>query len=167
MDKQIKIRPFAESDMELVKSWASRPELAEYFRRHPHTFTWQFGMFASAYLVERAGAVVGLIDLANYDHLCKKVDFGLMMLPECPDKRLTYIEACSEVGDYLFKYLNFNKAVCRVLAHRSDFIANLEEIGWKQEGMLRENCWFQEKFYDEVQLSILKKDWYEYRGTRK
>lgn len=156
----MQIRPFKDSDMEMIKGWAVRPELSEYFRRHPHTFTWQPVMFQSAYLVEEAGAVVGLIDLANFDSLCRKVDFGLLMLPECPNKREVYLAACSEVADYIFKYLNYNKAVCRVLGHRTDFVSFLETIGWKQEGILQQNCWFQEKFFDEIQLSILKKDWY-------
>lgn len=158
--KPVSIRPFKDSDMEMIKGWTERPELSEYFRRHPHTFTWQLAMFSAAFIVEKDGVVVGLLDLANSDSLSKKIDVGLLMLPEVEGKRAIYRTAFSCVADYCFKYLNFNKIGCRVLGHRTDLVSFLCTYGWQVEGVLPQNCWYQERFFDEIQICLLKTDWY-------
>ncbi len=70
-------------------------------------------------------------------------------------------ECWEVVANYIFRKLNFNRLQLTVLTTNSRAVKAYQKVGFKKEGVLRENiyAWVGKKFCDEYVMSILRAEW--------
>lgn len=160
----VNLRQIQESHFPQITKWAQCEELAEYFRRFPPQFTWSTWQtaqqyFANAYLICEDDAPIGLVQLATWDAQNRKAELGIMIDKElCKNRAKAAFESSYQLAEYAFDYLGYNKLFCLVLSHRKDISRLLCTFNFKQEGMLRENVYWQGKFHDELVFGLTKDD---------
>lgn len=69
-------------------------------------------------------------------------------------------EITQTVLNYAFQKLNLHKVDLRVLDYNKRAIAVYENIGFVREGILRENAFINNKWYDDIIMSILCHEFY-------
>lgn len=150
-----------------IHAQARRPENAEFFRRQASPNLWPkdtVSWWAPCFIVERSdnGAMVGMASVSNIDAQNRQLDIGLFLDKELcsplTSKELA-IDSISQLINYVFDYLQYEKVSARMLEHRSALQALLAEYGFKQEALLRNNVWFQGKFQNEVSFALLRSEW--------
>ncbi len=68
-------------------------------------------------------------------------------------------EAIHLLLDILFGEMNYNKVGLRVFAFNERAIKCYEKVGFKKEGILREELYSGDKYHDVIVMGILKKEW--------
>lgn len=154
--------------IDLIKQWAQCPQMKEFFRRHPPLFTWDDTQviaqaYQTSYIIRQDDQPVGLITLANFDPQHKKVELGLLIDKEriTQEPQTIYLNACKQVANYVFNYLGYEKIYTLVLKHRTRLMRVMELGGFKSEGVLRHNIFWNGEFHDEMLFSLLKEDYYK------
>lgn len=165
----IRLIPVSERHAQYLWGWSADPDMEEFFRRFPPTFTWGSAemiprVFQGSYMICDDETPVGLVNLFNADAQHKKIEFGVMVDKKRFAKRsIAAVEALKQALDYVFEYSGFEKAYCLILDHRKDLIALLGKWGFKCDGRLRSNVLWRGKFHDELCFSLLKD---EYRRVK-
>lgn len=159
----ISLKPVTIENVELIRAWAADPYYGEFFRRFPPVFTWGedqavISTFVNSYFIRQDDNIVGLCSLINVDNISKSVEYGVLLEKESKETVKTLFESSDKLKDYVFNYLDFNKAYCTILKHRKDLISLFELNGMKFEAELKESCFWQGKFWDEVRYYQLKRE---------
>jgi hypothetical protein len=82
------------------------------------------------------------------------------LLKQIRRDKVTFAEdAIRTLVDYAFSDLGLRRIETTVLANNRRALALDEKCGFVKEGLLRESFHMDDRFYDVVLLSILKKDW--------
>ncbi|AEX85937.1 acetyltransferase [Marinitoga sp. 1135] len=68
-------------------------------------------------------------------------------------------EAMKLLVDFVFKEMNINKVKLHVFSFNQRAIKSYEKVGFKVEGILREQIFREGKYHDEVIMGILRKEW--------
>jgi len=111
----ISLKSVTIEDIELIKTWASDPYYGEFFRRFPPVFTWGddqavLTTFSTSYLIRQDEATIGLCSLINVDNNAKSVEYGVLIQANTKQTVKTVFESANQLRDYVFNYLDFNKA---------------------------------------------------------
>jgi ribosomal-protein-serine acetyltransferase len=69
------------------------------------------------------------------------------------------ITTCRVLIDYAFNELALNRIVISCSAENQKSRAIPEKLGFKQEGILRQSEWLQDRFVDMVIYGLLAKEW--------
>lgn len=140
-----------------------RPELKEYFRCTPPEIVQSleeslFGHYEIRHL--ETDELYGICSLYNYNLANRSVAAGIAILPSVDAGREAIIyQTMTELGNYVFNYLNYNKLLHYVLPHRRDTLGKkLESYGYVYEGRLRENLFWEGRYWDEDVYSILAEE---------
>lgn len=157
------LRAATKDDLKQIRAWGKDPAFEEFFRRCPPAATWPtddqlFTWFQAAHVIEQGEHPVGLVQLFNFDTLNRRAEIGVMVDPDTVDRRLVASEACYAIGEYAFGYLGLERVICHVLAHRNGLAQLLTLNGFKEEGLLRNNCFWKGEFHDERLFALLKQD---------
>lgn len=156
-------------DASLIVSWAKDARNKEFFRRFPPVFTWNenpLPMFQGYFfIVSEEDEKLGLVSLNNLDAQGRKVELGLLVLPEVKDKRAVYFPVLCEVADYTFDYLQLNKIFAHILPHRESLKQFMLANGFQQEANLRDNVLMEGTYFNELLLGLTKSDWKSRNGS--
>jgi len=147
-----------------IREWVKDPYYAEYFRRYAPEFTWGDDaavahMHSASFFIRVDDEIVGMVGFANYDQHNKQIEYGLLMEKNCPDKVKVIFESGDLVKDYVFNYLNLEKIFIRVLTHRKEIKRILIMNGFKLDGILRKNVYWNGEMHDEWLFTQLKGEW--------
>jgi len=147
-----------------IREWSRDPYYAEYFRRYAPEFTWGDDaavahMHSASFFVRVEDEIVGMVGFANYDQHNKQIEYGILMEKDCPNKVKVIFESGELVKDYVFNYLNLEKIFIRVLTHRKEIKRILALNGFKLDGLLRNNVYWNGKMHDEWLFTQLKGEW--------
>lgn len=104
---------------------------------------------------------VGSVYLRDIDHEHKKAEFGIFIGEDTARGKGYGAQATRLILKYAFKELNLNKVFLRVFAHNKNAIKCYLNVGFKEEGLFRDDVLIDGKFYDMIFMSILKADWEE------
>ena len=103
------------------------------------------------------GLIMGLIGIHHWDKANQKAEIGYWLGKEFWNKGYV-TEAMAEVLAFGFKVLNLNKMFANFFPHNPASGRVMEKSGMKQEAVLRQEIYKNEKFLDFVRYSILKED---------
>lgn len=65
--------------------------------------------------------------------------------------------------EFIFEQMNINKIKLNVYSFNQRAIRCYEKCGFKREGVLREELYRDGRYYDEIAMGLLKRDWIEGR----
>ncbi|PSK44170.1 Polynucleotide 5'-hydroxyl-kinase grc3 [Elsinoe australis] len=90
----------------------------------------------------------------------RHTEIGIDILPEYQGKGYGS-EAIRWVLDWAFRRANMHKVVIRAFEWNDGAVRLYEKIGFKREGRLREQLWHDGRYWDEVVLGMLSREWEE------
>lgn len=161
----VKLTALFQDDLPTMVEWQEREDLAEFFRNHPPAFVWTDPRVISSYLegyqaIRLDGKLVGVVVLQRVDRVNLNAQFGMLVVPSSEYRRSEVAEkAFHEVARYVFDYLHLHKLYCASLEHRVELHKHLGRVGFKFEAILKDACFWKDRFFNEVVFSLLAKDY--------
>ncbi len=102
--------------------------------------------------------LIGTCGFYAWDKDAKKAQIGYDLDPEFWGKGIMK-EALSEMFKFGFEEMKLNRIQCLIMPENRRSIGLVRSLGFKEEGLLRENSIFEGRFRDDVAFSLLKKEW--------
>nr|WP_206076217.1 GNAT family protein [Marinitoga lauensis] len=68
-------------------------------------------------------------------------------------------EAMKLLVNFIFDEMNINKVKLHVFSFNKRAIRSYEKVGFKVEGVLREQIFREGKYHDEIIMGILRREW--------
>lgn len=161
---EIKLRKLNKEDAKVFFEWANNPDLIKYvgpclsvsaedeYKRISEKKN------RLVLVIEAEGKAIGYIYL-DIDEKNKKAEFSIAIgEKDCRGKGYGR-EAAQKALQYAFNELNLNKLFLKVLTFNDPAIRLYERMGFKKEGLLRQDVFLDGEFEDFIIMSILKKEW--------
>lgn len=167
------LRAIEKSDLELLKDWRNNPELRRNFREvrelnMQNQEKWYEKLNASPtdfmFMIVRLkdNVALGAGGLLYTNWIVRSSDFSLYIGHENAyiDQHGYAKDATGLLLDYGFKNLNLNKIWMELYEfdHKKiEFFT--KQFGFVQEGLLRENCFEDGRYYNSIIISLLKREY--------
>lgn len=104
------------------------------------------------------GKIAGVIGLHNINWSNKSTSIGYWLGESFQGKGIMS-KSCSAVIQYCFNELRLNRIEISIASGNKKSQAIPEKLGFKKEGVLRENEWLYDKFVDHYVYSLIEKDY--------
>jgi RimJ/RimL family protein N-acetyltransferase len=102
---------------------------------------------------------IGAVSLDNISKFHKHATFGIFIGDKNYWNKGFGTEAAQLILDYGFKKLKLHKIDLDVYSYNPRAIKVYKKLGFKKEGIKREHAFWQGKFYNAYQMSILDREW--------
>ena len=110
------------------------------------------------------GTHIGSVSLENINTDHDRATFGIFIgEKECWNHGLGS-EAARLIIDYGFKKLKLHRIELGVLEYNPRAMKVYKRLGFKKEGVKREHILFRGKYYDDIHMGLLAKEW---KGNKK
>ena len=166
----VSLRPICERDTDNIISWRNNPDvLRNFIIQTPLTEemhrSWletrvktgevaQFIIHANDESMD-----IGTVFLRDIDLNHKKAEFGIF-IGACGKRGKGYgTKAAKLILDYAFYTLKLNRVMLRVFEENAAAIKSYERVGFKKEGIFREDVMIDGKGVNVLYMSILKREW--------
>ena len=164
MSDSFKIRPITTSDLARILSWRNHPSIRAFMltqqeiSMHEHE-QWFIRVQQDArhhlLITERNNEPFGF---AQFTLLSKDTaDWGLYAAPEAPrgSGRTTGLLAL----EHAFHTLHLHKVCGQALSFNAASIRLHNALGFRQEGVLRQQYWLNEEYHDLICYGLLSTEW--------
>lgn len=161
------LRPIANSELELMRSWRNAPKIrANMYTRHEisveeHLVWWeqtQAKENQKYFMYEYEGKPAGIVGLTFIDYINSNCCWAFYAAPEAPKGtgvRMEYLTL-----EYVFNDLKLYKMYCEVLAFNTPVIKLHQKFGFQVEGIFREHHKVDGKYIDIYRLGLLLSEWF-------
>ena len=106
------------------------------------------------------GEFIGIIQLTNIDYISGTVVWGMIFGDKSNQGKGFGKEARVLILNYVFNILNLRKILMYIVNYNiGPQILASDEFGFKNEGLLKEQFFFKDKYHDVIIISILKADY--------
>jgi RimJ/RimL family protein N-acetyltransferase len=172
--KNIKLRPLKISDIEKSHEWRNNIELIKMTQgiRFPKTFEMDREWFEYAlndksnrniyFGIDRLDndEFIGIIQLSNIDYISGTATWGFIIGDEKNRGNGISIEAPCLLFDYAFKILNLKKLLGYTISlNKATFFMQLAIGGFKHEGTLKNQVFFDDNYHDVLIFSLFKENY--------
>lgn len=186
--KKVVLEEIDPSNIEQMRLWRNDPKLRRYFREykditkdkqvewykekgnntnpaHVYFQIMSLGKETSGHQIytqqERVDNryLVGCCGGLYLNNLLKSIEFSIFVAPEFQGQGLAK-DAMLLLLKYLFEDMNIHKVWGEVYEF-NDAIGFYRKLGFKDEGMLRDNCFKEGKYYNSFMISMLENEWKE------
>lgn len=106
------------------------------------------------------GNIIGSIGMHNWDHHLKKAQVGYWIVQEYEGKGILS-ECLKRFIDFLFVQVKLNKIEIHFMVSNKRSAAVAERMGFKVEGIIRQNYLLNGTYHDLVVTGLLKQEWRE------
>lgn len=172
LNECIRIRPITEKDTDLIVKWRN-----EFFVRknfiyqedftkeghlkwyHEQILTKKVYQFIISNTVENKD--IGSIYLRDIDLLNQKAEYGIFIGESDYLGKGVGTEAGRQLLNFAFNTLGLNKVYLRVFSFNKQAITSYKKIGFKVDGVFRDDVFINGTFQDIVFMSILKGEYHE------
>jgi ribosomal-protein-serine acetyltransferase len=173
IDEEIELRPFVESDAEMVFEivtanldhlhthlhWATKDynlENAREFIRRAETASAEkknqtFGIFSG-------GKLIGVIGFVKFNWASRRTEIGYWIAKDYEGRGIV-TKSCKELINYAFEKLDMNRIEIRCAMENTRSRAIPEKLNFKLEGVLRQSEWRHTRFYDMAIYGMLREEW--------
>lgn len=164
---ELALRPLEADDLDDLAVWRQRPENAGCFMGHvPVTASGQMDWY-QAYLqddremlfvlFDAEGKRFGMAGLGNIDYKNQKAEFGRFLIGDPQMRGRGYGRLILEkmVG-FGFDELNLRKIYLRVFADNDAAIALYEKVGFRREGLLRDDHFSAGRWRDVLLMAVFR-----------
>lgn len=107
------------------------------------------------------GEKIGQINYNQIDTKNKRAELDIIIGSKDYMGKGYGFDALKALIKFLFDNFDLNKIVIEARGNNSRAIRAYQKVGFKKEGLLREEDYFENQFIDCVRLGLLKKDWTE------
>jgi len=167
----VSLRAVEREDLEILRDWRNRSEFRKYFREvRELNMENQISWFEKScrnnpndfmFIIQDAktGEPIGACGLLYINGVIRSADFSFYIGKNgyyIDDQGLA-LEAAQLLIDYGFSYLNLNKIWMELYEFdqlKQSFFK--EKFGFKQDGILRQNCFDDGRYWDSVIISLLR-----------
>ncbi len=174
--KTVVLREYRREDLPAIRSWINDGETTRYlggsFRR-PQTWEQTEIMLDRRLEGDMGGegfviadreslAYLGQCDLMMIDNVARKAEIAVVLMPEARGRGAAF-EGLSLLLAYAFDTLNLNRLWLRCAAENERALALYERLGFRREGVLREDLFIDGRAQDAVVMGLLRS---EFAGGR-
>lgn len=103
--------------------------------------------------------LIGVTGLHHLDFRSHRAEFGLLIGDRSLWGQGLGTEATRMMLDYAFGTLNLHKVWLHVYAHHAPAIHVYEKVGFRKEGLQREQHYVEGRYVDGVMMGILRSEW--------
>jgi diamine N-acetyltransferase len=173
---RIILRAIEETDLPLMASWRSKPEIYEYFyeylpistRQQKNWYERQLSDSSEINLIvaQPSGEAIGTVSIYHIDRRSRKAEWGRLLIGNT-DWRSGGIGSEIEalVLEYCFEHLNLHKLYCEVVSENESVVALHKKFGFSVDGILRQHAFKNGQYIDVVSLSMLESEYFAERES--
>ncbi len=169
---RVYLKSIGMKDADRIAELANDPELAKNLYRFPSPYTRADAVrfvelamqslsngtaFHLSIRLSDSDTLVGMLGIAPIDLNNKKVEMGYWLGKDYRGKGYAN-DACVLMMNFVFEHLNLNKIVARTWLHAEKSAKLLERLGFRKEGVLLEDEFDKDRFYDVNLYGILKSE---------
>lgn len=104
---------------------------------------------------ETVGKLIGHVGLYKIDPVAKKTEYGILLADD-DSRGKGYGTLCTRaMVDYAFDVLKLHKVTAEVLTENKASEDMFRKCGFKVDGILRDDCYKNDRYYDVFAMSIL------------
>ncbi|MEW6299590.1 MAG: GNAT family protein [Thermodesulfobacteriota bacterium] len=168
---QIYLRALDREDAPLLVTWVNDPEVTrtlEVFYR-PRTLQQQLDFIETIYKSEHdivfgialkgRDALIGVTGLHQIHFKERHAVFAIFIGEKSEWGKGYGTEATALVTGYAFETLNLNRVSLQVYEYNDRGIKAYEKVGFKREGVLRQEHYYAGRYWDTIAMAILKEEW--------
>lgn len=144
------------SQLPQIREWAAKHP--EYFRRMPAPWSHEFEAALAGQMFFKHGTTQGLCSLSGIDFLSRQAELGMLLDGPREEHEEAFHEMAWALCDYAFNQLGLQKLTAKTLAHREALHKRLEAVGFRWQGYLERNVFFQGALHDEMQHALFVED---------
>jgi UDP-4-amino-4,6-dideoxy-N-acetyl-beta-L-altrosamine N-acetyltransferase len=168
--KKIGLTNVNRENIEQLREWRNNPELRQYFREHKEiSKEMQENWFNSKVLNDpnqynfeihelKNNKLIGHCGLYYINWIARSAEFGIYIGDYSFRNGGYGSDALRTLIQYGFDQLNMNKIWAEVYSN-NEALHVYEHIGFKIEGVLRQNVFKNGKYFDSTIISMLKTEW--------
>lgn len=113
------------------------------------------------YIIELEGNPIGLETLTSIDWKNRKACHGIKLYDKKMRGKGYGTDTLKTIMKYAFEELQLNKIYSTILEHNKASIKLHKKCGWETEGILKESVFKNNRYINEIQVAILKKQYEE------
>lgn len=110
------------------------------------------------------GQIVGDVMLTQIDRRARAAEISYWLDEDHTGKGIM-TRVVKAVIEYAFRVMNFNRIVIRCAPDNTASCGVAERLGFRHEGVLRQDEWLYDHFTDLNLYAMLKQDWTDFRNT--
>jgi ribosomal-protein-alanine N-acetyltransferase len=164
------LRPLERTDAALAKTWLNDPEVARTIAaRRPITLQAEEEFITRisqsehdiglVIVVREGDRAVGLTGLHHINYIDRHAGFGIVIGHKDDWGKGYATEATGLVVRYAFERLNLNRVWLHVFAGNERGIRAYERVGFKKEGVLRQDHYRDGRYGDTFVMGVLRDEW--------
>jgi len=170
--RTIRLRALTTTDIPKTLEWNNQKEIKQLYADHPFPVNlemekeWYEKILRSNFPTTVFGIeldpdekLIGISILKDINLIHRKAEFAIL-IGESKERGKGYSEAATiKTLIFGFNNLGLNRIFLHVLKNNKVAIELYNKIGFKQEGELRESCYKEGRFHNEIIMSILFSDY--------
>jgi RimJ/RimL family protein N-acetyltransferase len=167
---KIYLRPLERGDAPRIVPWFNDPEVTRTLERYrPMNLQEEEAFIEHAYRSEHdlplgiapldAEQLVGVTGLHSIDGKNRHATFGIIIGEKSEWGKGYGTEATALMVAHAFDALNLNRVWLRVYEHNARAIRAYEKVGFRREGVLRQDRFSEGRYWDTIVMGILRDEW--------
>ena len=102
--------------------------------------------------------LVGAVGFINIHKIHQKAEMGYWIRQDFQGKGITS-KSCRRLIDYGFQHLQLNRISIKIMTENHKSLTIPKKLGFQSEGTLRQDAFFNNRFYDIEVFSLLLEEW--------
>ncbi len=170
--QQIRLRAYRQSDLELARAFLNDPEVGQYMRpgiffplREDDELKWYQSLDANseklysfAIELQASGEYIGGCGVVDISAKNRVGSVGLFLGPAYLGRGLGS-DTLRVLVDFCFGEINLNKVKLMVYSFNPRAIRCYEKLGFRREGVLREEIFRHGRYHDLHVMGLLRQEW--------
>ncbi len=124
-----------------------KPNISNYIDKNTRSF-----------IIEENGEILGVVELFNISWKNRRAELSIVLKSVARGRGYGY-EAIQRILQFGFEDLGLNRIWLRVLESNERALNLYQRVGFVREGLCREESLRKGKFVNQIQMSILKREW--------
>jgi RimJ/RimL family protein N-acetyltransferase len=164
------LRPVEREDARIIAPWLNDQEVIRTTLQYrPMTLAREEEFLAQASASEKdlvlgivpraTGQLVGVTGLHLLDFRNRHASFGLMIGVKEEWGKGYGTEASRLILDHAFLTLNLNRVWLHVHEYNTRGVRAYERVGYRKEGLLRQDCYRDGRYWDTFVMGVLREEW--------
>jgi RimJ/RimL family protein N-acetyltransferase len=167
---KVYLRPLERADAPVLLPWFNDPEVTRTLLRYRPLNLQEEEAFldrmsesehdlALGVVVRANDQLVGATGFHHMDFRNRHCSFGISIGEKSEWGKGYGTEATALMVQYAFDTLNLNRVWLHVYEYNQRGLRAYEKVGFKREGVLRQECYREGRYWDTIVMAILRDEW--------